>query len=102
MIVEFSSLKELFVFNIKYYRYMNKLSQEKISEMCSISSKYWTDIEQGKIIPLLIRLVRLLMPWILNLISCLKMLKEMKLLFLKWIIIDSIIKDDIIYIMNNY
>lgn len=45
---EIYSLKELVAFNIKYYRYVNNLSQEKLAEKCSLSSRYLTDVERGK------------------------------------------------------
>ena len=45
--LKFSSLKDLLIFNIKYYRYLNNLSQEKLSELCGFSSRYMTDIERG-------------------------------------------------------
>lgn len=47
MIIDFKDLKELLIFNIKYYRYLNNLSQEKLAEKCSLSSRYLTDIERG-------------------------------------------------------
>lgn len=47
MKLEFNNLKELLIFNIKYYRYQKKLSQEKLAELCSLSSRYLTDIERG-------------------------------------------------------
>lgn len=47
MMLEFNSLKDLLVFNIKYYRYLNKLSQEKLAELCSLSPRYITDVERG-------------------------------------------------------
>ena len=47
MMLTFKSLKELLTFNIKYYRYKNNLSQEKLAELCSLSSRYITDIERG-------------------------------------------------------
>ena len=47
MEINFSDLKSLLAFNIKYYRYKNKLSQEKLAEKCSLSSRYLTDIERG-------------------------------------------------------
>lgn len=47
MNIEFKSLKELLLFNIKYYRYANNLSQEKLAELCNLSSRYITDIERG-------------------------------------------------------
>ena len=51
MKIQFYSLKDLLVFNIKYYRYKNKLSQEKLAELCNFSSRYMTDIERGKHCP---------------------------------------------------
>ncbi len=47
MKIEFSDLKSLLVFNIKYYRYLNGLSQERLAEMCNLSPRYLTDIERG-------------------------------------------------------
>ena len=47
MKVKFWSLKELLIFNIKYYRYVNNFSQEKLSELCGFSTRYMTDIERG-------------------------------------------------------
>ena len=51
MKMQFDSLKDLLIFNIKYYRYKNNLSQEKLAELCSFSSRYMTDIERGKHCP---------------------------------------------------
>jgi transcriptional regulator with XRE-family HTH domain len=47
MIIEFNNLKDLLIFNIKYYRYKNNISQEKLAERCSLSPRYITDIERG-------------------------------------------------------
>lgn len=47
MILEFDSLKSLLIFNIKYYRYVNNMSQEKLAELCGLSPRYITDIERG-------------------------------------------------------
>ena len=47
MKLEFSSLKDLLIYNIKYYRYANSYSQEKLAEMSSLSSRYLTDVERG-------------------------------------------------------
>lgn len=47
MFIEFSSLKDLLTFNIKYYRYLNDLSQEMLAELCHLSSRYITDVERG-------------------------------------------------------
>ena len=35
------------MFNIKYYRYVSNISQERLAELCSLSSRYLTDIERG-------------------------------------------------------
>lgn len=51
MILKFESLKDLLVFNIKYYRYSNNLSQEKLSELSGLSPQYLTDVERGKHCP---------------------------------------------------
>ena len=47
MHIEFSSLRDLLIFNIKYYRYLNNLSQEKLAELCKLSPRYITDVERG-------------------------------------------------------
>ena len=47
MHIEFNSLKDLLIFNIKYYRYMKHLSQEKLAELCSLTPRYITDVERG-------------------------------------------------------
>ena len=56
MIIEFNNLKELLAFNIKYYRYQNNSSQEKLAEMCSLSPRYITDIERGKHSPTILKI----------------------------------------------
>lgn len=47
MNIKFNNLKELLIFNIKYYRYSNGISQEKLAELCNLSPRYITDIERG-------------------------------------------------------
>ena len=47
MRLQFSSLRELLIFNIKYYRYLNNYSQEKLAELSILSSRYITDVERG-------------------------------------------------------
>lgn len=47
MFIKFYTLKELLLFNIKYYRYLNNMSQEKLAELCKLSPRYVTDIERG-------------------------------------------------------
>ncbi|MBQ2871765.1 helix-turn-helix transcriptional regulator [bacterium] len=45
--MKFNNLKELLIFNIKYYRYINNYSQERLAELCKLSPRYITDIERG-------------------------------------------------------
>lgn len=47
MKIEFDSLKSLLVYNIKYYRYVKNISQEKLAELSMLSPRYITDIERG-------------------------------------------------------
>ena len=59
MKISFYSLKELLIFNIKYYRYARGLSQEKLAELCGLSSRYLTDIERGKHCPTIDKLEKI-------------------------------------------
>ena len=56
MILNFNNLKDLLTFNIKYYRYKNNLSQEKLAEICNLSPRYLTDIERGVHCPTILKL----------------------------------------------
>lgn len=47
MKLEFDNLKDLLIFNIKYYRYVNNYSQEKLAELSKLSPRYITDVERG-------------------------------------------------------
>lgn len=47
MIIEFNNLRDLLIFNIKYYRYVNNISQEKLAELSKLSPRYITDVERG-------------------------------------------------------
>lgn len=47
MKIKFNNLKDLLTFNIKYYRYVNNYSQEKLAELSKLSSRYITDVERG-------------------------------------------------------
>lgn len=47
MEIEFNDLKDLLIFNIKYYRYLKGISQENLAELCKLSPRYITDIERG-------------------------------------------------------
>ena len=57
--LEFKDLKELFIFNVKYYRYLNNLSQEKLAELCELSPRYIADIETGRHIPTIYKIEKL-------------------------------------------
>jgi len=47
MKIEFKSLRDLLIFNIKYYRYVKKYSQEELAEKSKLSPRYITDVERG-------------------------------------------------------
>ena len=47
MKLKFESLRDLLIFNIKYYRYVNNYSQEKLAELSKLSPRYITDVERG-------------------------------------------------------
>ena len=51
MKMQFYSLKDLLIFNIKYFRYKNNMSQERLAEFCGFTPRYMTDIERGKHCP---------------------------------------------------
>lgn len=51
MLLKFKSLTELLIFNIKYYRYLNNMSQEKLAEQSGLSPRYFSDIERGRHYP---------------------------------------------------
>lgn len=46
-----NSTKDIFKYNVKYYRNQKGLTQEKLSEMTGISSDYLSEIERGKRTP---------------------------------------------------
>lgn len=43
----FNNLRDLLIFNIKYYHYVNDLSQEKLAKLSGLSTRYITDVERG-------------------------------------------------------
>ena len=43
---EYNNLQELVSFNIKYFRYVNKISQEKLAELANLSPEYISSIER--------------------------------------------------------
>lgn len=47
MYIKFKNLKDLLIFNIKYYRYINNYSQEKLADLSNLSPRYITDVERG-------------------------------------------------------
>ena len=47
MKINFDSLRDLLIFNIKYYRYLNNYSQEKLAELSKLSPRYITDVKRG-------------------------------------------------------
>ena len=47
MKIKFENLRDLLIFNIKYYRYLNNYSQEKLAELSKLSPRYITDVERG-------------------------------------------------------
>ena len=47
MKMNFNDLRDLLIFNIKYYRYVNNYSQERLAELSKLSPRYITDIERG-------------------------------------------------------
>lgn len=52
-----NSTIELVIHNIKYYRNLRNLTQEKLSEISGISKDYLSEIERGKKLPSIKRLV---------------------------------------------
>ncbi|MBQ6687376.1 MAG: helix-turn-helix transcriptional regulator [Bacilli bacterium] len=47
MMLKFENLKDLLIYNIKYYRYVNNYSQERLAELSKLSPRYITDVERG-------------------------------------------------------
>ena len=46
-----NSTSEIFRNNLKYYRNKQNFTQEKLSEICNISTDYLSQIERGKRTP---------------------------------------------------
>lgn len=42
------NILEVFAKNLRHYRTIQKLSQEKLAEMCGLHRTYISDIERGK------------------------------------------------------
>lgn len=47
MKIKFKNLRDLLIFIIKYYRYLNNYSQEKLAELSKLNPRYITDVERG-------------------------------------------------------
>ena len=45
---EENNIRRILGKNIRYYRYQNRLTQEKVAERCELSPRYVSDIENGK------------------------------------------------------
>ena len=52
-----NSTKDIFKYNVKYYRNKIGLTQEKLSELTGISSDYLSEIERGKRTPSFKRII---------------------------------------------
>ena len=59
MKIKFNDLKEFLIFNIKYYRYINNYSQEKLAELSKLSPRYITDVERGLHCPTIPKIERI-------------------------------------------
>ena len=46
MKIKFDNLKDLLIFNIKYYRYVNNLAQELLAEKSTLCPEYISRIER--------------------------------------------------------
>lgn len=53
------TLKEILILNIKYYRYLMNISQERLAELSNLSPRYITDVERGLHVPTLSKLERI-------------------------------------------
>lgn len=49
-------LKEYFSINLKWYRFKNNYTQEKLAELSNLTPKYISDLERGKFAPSLIKI----------------------------------------------
>ena len=49
-------LKEYFSINLKWYRFKNNYTQERLAELCNLTPKYISDLERGKFAPSLLKI----------------------------------------------
>ena len=54
-----NSTIEILINNIKYFRSLKNLTQEKLSEISGISKDYLSEIERGKKTPIIKRLIKI-------------------------------------------
>lgn len=54
-----NSTIEILINNIKYFRSLKNLTQEKLSEISGISKDYLSEIERGKKTPSIKRLIKI-------------------------------------------
>lgn len=54
-----NSTTEILINNIKYFRSLKNLTQEKLSEISGISKDYLSEIERGKKTPSIKRLIKI-------------------------------------------
>jgi len=59
MKIKFDNLRDLLIYNIKYYRYLNNYSQEKLAELSMLSPRYITDVERGLHCPTISKIERI-------------------------------------------
>ena len=42
------TLKQIFVYNVKYYRFLRKMTQEKFAEKVNLNASHVSELENGK------------------------------------------------------
>ena len=61
-----NSTIEILINNIKYFRSLKNLTQEKLSEISGISKDYLSEIERGKKTPSIKRLIKIALSFLLS------------------------------------
>lgn len=52
-------LREYFSINLKWYRFKNNYTQERLAELCNLTPKYISSLERGKFSPSLSKLQKI-------------------------------------------
>lgn len=52
-------LREYFAINLKWYRFKNNYTQERLAELCNLTPKYISSLERGKFCPSLSKLQKI-------------------------------------------